>query len=136
MRDDGWLEVIRISHPSSELARKAAFGAEAASRGQVWYWHAPGSGIFYDGGAVCSAPGKIHMLLRLVQRWNTAPNRLRALSPAVGAQLARLQNRMHETALEGVERRLNQTAHGVRGCASVRLESWCERADTPRPSAI
>ena len=30
------------------------------SEENVWYWHAPGSGIFYDGGVVCDAPSKVH----------------------------------------------------------------------------
>ena len=29
------------------------------SEESVWYWHAPGSGIFYDGGVVCDAPSKV-----------------------------------------------------------------------------
>ena len=40
-------------------ARALRWGQVLDSAESVWYWHAPGSGIFYDGGAVCDAPSKV-----------------------------------------------------------------------------
>ena len=62
----------------------------------LWYWHAPGSGVFYDGGVVCSAPGKIHMLALLLRRWLESPSPVPSVAKSVGAALARLAAKMGE----------------------------------------
>ena len=92
------------------------------SEESLWYWHAPGSGIFYDGGAVCDAPSKVHMLLRLLRAWADAPAELRASAPAVDTAVARLMGRMGEVSLGGVLARVNLTAAGVGDCSRARLD--------------
>lgn len=92
------------------------------SEESVWYWHAPGSGIFYDGGAVCDAPSKVHMLLRLLRAWAEAPAELRTGAPAVHMAVTRLMGRMGEADLGGVLARVNLTATGVGDCSRARLD--------------
>lgn len=61
------LEVMRVSHPSNEGAR-AAFGPEAAAIGQIWYWHAPGSGIVLSLGRSLVARNRSTLLSELAMR--------------------------------------------------------------------
>ncbi len=61
------VEVMRISHPSSEGSR-VAFGGEAAGVGQIWYWHAPGSGIFLYLGHSLVVSNRSVLLSQLTRR--------------------------------------------------------------------
>lgn len=79
--------------PSGPHALRCAHVLDGES---LWYWHAPGSGVFYDGGVVCSAPGKIHMLALLLRRWLESPSPVPSVAKSVGAALARLAAKMGE----------------------------------------
>ena len=61
------LEVMRVSHPSSE-STQSSFGPEAASHDQVWYWHAPGSGIQLSVGRSLIVPNRSALVARLAER--------------------------------------------------------------------
>ena len=60
----GSIEVMRVSHPSSE-STQSAFGPEAAAHDQVWYWHAPGSGIFLSPGRSLAVDNRSALLAHL-----------------------------------------------------------------------
>lgn len=64
--DGSKIEVMRVSHPPGE-GPHTAYGPEAASTSQVWYWHAPGSGIYLSLGrslAVANRTALIDLLAR------------------------------------------------------------------------
>ena len=64
LRSDGLREVMRVSHPAGENPQ-SAFGPEAASHDQVWYWHAPGSGIMLSVGRSLVVSNRSALLARL-----------------------------------------------------------------------
>ncbi|KAL1528087.1 hypothetical protein AB1Y20_009453 [Prymnesium parvum] len=88
----------------------------------MWYWHAPGSGIFYDGQAVCAAPNKMRMLVSQLKRWARKPFWMRTRAAAVVAHVARLQQRMGATSIWAMVHRLNLTAHGIAPCSHIGLD--------------
>ena len=63
----GRIEVMRVSHPQGE-SLKSAYGPEAAADDQVWYWHAPGSGIYLSVGRTLSVPNRSVLLATLRER--------------------------------------------------------------------
>ena len=66
----GRLEVMRVSHPAGESTR-SAFGPEAAAHDQVWYWNAPGSGIYLSVGRTLAVANRSALLGELTARLNT-----------------------------------------------------------------
>ena len=73
-RSHRWFEVWHFAFKSKREPRnpKAVTWDDVLdgdSRSPWWFWHAPGSGIFYGAGAVCAAPNKISMVVELLQRW-------------------------------------------------------------------
>jgi hypothetical protein len=65
--DNSMIEVMRVSHPSGETP-DSAYGPEAASTTQMWYWHAPGSGIYLSLGRTLAIPNRSELLSALAQR--------------------------------------------------------------------
>ncbi|KAL1528770.1 hypothetical protein AB1Y20_010098 [Prymnesium parvum] len=59
--DHGHAEVMRVSHPAGE-GPSTAYGPEAASTSQVWYWHAPGSGIYLSLGRTLAVANRSALL--------------------------------------------------------------------------
>ncbi len=54
-------EVMRVSHPPGEDT-SGPYGPEAAAPDQVWYWHAPGSGIRLGLGRTIVVPNRSALL--------------------------------------------------------------------------
>ena len=48
--DNSWMEVIRFERPEADPHDRAETIAETTLSSQIWYYHAPGSGIFLDTG--------------------------------------------------------------------------------------
>ena len=72
--DGSVVEVMRTSHPGGEVpGNSSAFGPEAASRSQLWYWHAPGSGIGLRLGRTLAAPNRSELLRVLTRHLGTEP---------------------------------------------------------------
>ena len=65
--DGSFVEVMRVSHPAGE-GPNTAYGPEAASTSQVWYWHAPGSGIFLSVGRSLAVANRSVLLQTLSGR--------------------------------------------------------------------
>lgn len=61
------VEVMRVSHPPSENPH-SAYGPEAGSSTQVWYWHAPGSGVYLSLGRTLSVANRSALLRELAVR--------------------------------------------------------------------
>ena len=66
------LEVMRVSHPAGETLQ-SAYGPEAASHDQVWYWHAPGSGIFLAAGRTLTVSNRSALVAELAVRLAPEP---------------------------------------------------------------
>ena len=57
-----WIEVMRLSHrPTTELE----FRAERSQIDQVWYFHAPGSGIWWHTGITLAVPNRSVLIRKL-----------------------------------------------------------------------
>lgn len=121
-------EPARVDWPNL-LDATAGSGAPA-----WWFWHAPGSGIFYDAGRTLATGTKLLALRQLLTHWSNQPVRERP--PALAARVARLARRMgvgSDAEMLGV---VNRTAHAELTCSGARLEacmhSWflMDRWDT------
>ena len=94
-----------------------------------WFWHAPGSGIFYDAGLVLAAPSKACMLVKLLVQWLTAKGTLQLEVGRRGRQktdeardaVTRLMERMRAPDVETVVNIFNETALGKQTCAAGRI---------------
>ena len=79
--DGSVVEVMRTAHPTGEApGTSAVFGPEAASRSQVWYWHAPGSGIGLKLGRTLATPNRSELLRVLKRQLYTLPLTVRPTS--------------------------------------------------------
>lgn len=65
--DGSLVEIMRVSHPPGENP-STAYGPEAASTSQVWYWHAPGSGIYLTVGRSLVVTNRSALLEELSRR--------------------------------------------------------------------
>ena len=140
-RAQRWLEVWHFAFKSKREPRdpKAVTWDDVLdgdSRSPWWFWHAPGSGIFYSAGAVCAAPNKISMVVELLQRWFSRLPHDRAASSSNGggsgsngggsggsggsveSYLTRLMARMKAQTPGELLRRFNQTRHGEQTCTA------------------
>ena len=85
-RQDGFadgsvVEVMRTSHPGGEApGNDSAFGPEAASRSQLWYWHAPGSGIALKLGRTLASPDRFTLVRLLTRHLGRRPMELRRVT--------------------------------------------------------
>ena len=79
--DRSVVEIMRTSHPPGEApGTSASFGPEAASRSQVWYWHAPGSGIGLKLGRTLATPNRSELLRVLTRQLGPLPLAVRQVS--------------------------------------------------------
>lgn len=95
----GAVEVMRVAHPPGE-SPDTAFGPEAASTSQSWYWHAPGSGVYLSLGRTLAIPNRSALLGQLARLLPAHP------SP--------FSMKRVEVARE----------HGLRLCDGCSMDSW------------
>eukprot|EP00966_Prymnesium_polylepis_P301977 6976906-Prymnesium_polylepis.1 len=62
-RHNTWIEVMRVLQPSGTQHK---FGVERASLWQMWFWHAPGSGIWWHTGRATLVAQNRSMLVSLL----------------------------------------------------------------------
>ena len=68
----GVAEVMKVAQTASER-NSTAFGLEAATAEQTWYWHAPGSGIYLRLGKSLVVPNRSSLLAELAARMAPVP---------------------------------------------------------------
>ena len=88
---------------------------------KIWFWHAPGSGVFYDAGRVLSAPSKLCMLVKLLEQWARAPRGGDARRAKIIAHLEQLSKRMGVASHGALTDAINATAHARTSCERARI---------------